>query len=230
MTIDEFFQANPDFLPIADLVIEPPKKSEIREKWPDADDDLVERSGEPVLYSGLLISRGTLYWRSRMSGNSDRFAAMVSLEQPAGCETTDTFWAGRKRWDQVYHPSYVADVTRRLKAQGVDLGGDKEYMPELARYRGDPEAVVPFEGVRSHIKKLLGKRGWACEGGVKTKHRQPESDPLAPENCKPLREDIIKRSVCDMVKENPDLRPKAMTRKGRRELVQEVIHKHGRTK
>ena len=116
MTLDDFFNANPDFREIADLVAVPPTAAELRHKWPDVDDDLLARCDEPIDYSGLVISRGTLYWRSRLSGSSDRFAAMVSLEQPAGCETNDTFWAGRKRWDQVFAPGYVQDVKRRLAA------------------------------------------------------------------------------------------------------------------
>ena len=56
--------------------------------------------------------------------------------------------------------------------------------------------------------------------------REPESDPLAPENCKPLGEDIIRGHMRTEVENNPDL-AKGMTPKKRQALRQSIIQTHG---
>ncbi len=227
--MDEFLEANPDFRCVVDLVALPPTADELREKWGVVDSDLAGRCEEYVSVCGFPVSRGTLYWKCRLTGSGDRFAAMLALGQPPGIETTDTFWAGRKSWREVYGPdsTYVKDVEKRLRSQGIEIG-DKEYMPELARHRGDKEAVFSRNNIRGEIKSLCQRRGWAVEGAVNVEHRGPDSDPLAPENCKPLADHIVARTMRDIVKANPDLKHKIKTPQGRRTLREQIIAKHGR--
>jgi hypothetical protein len=230
MTLDDFFDANPGFLPIAEWVLLPPRASAIQKQWPDADTDLLARCMEPVSFSGLAISRGTLYWKCRLSGSGDRFAAMLALGQPPGIETTDTFWAGRKTWVEHSGENYANMVKASLAKKGVHLKAGDEYMPELARTGprdADPEAVVPFNGARDYIKRLCRKRGWAVNGAVNVEHREPESDPLAPENCTALSERIIRQTGKEMIRNNPDLKRQCATHKGRMKLKEEIVARHG---
>lgn len=213
--LDTFFADNPEWRPYADLVVVPPSAEEIREEFPDADREVLDRA-----QGGGRIAVGTLYVRMRREGSDDRFAAMLALQQPPRGETSDSFWAGRKHFSRVYGEEYANKIKGMLAKRGVNLKPGDEYMPELARFRGDPEAVVPFGGARSYMRKLCEKRGWACEGAVNVEHRQPERDPL--ESAPRLAEDLIRDNARRMVAKDPSLK-----RLGKRELRQAVIERHG---
>jgi len=150
---------------------------------------------------------------------------MLSLQAPPGINTSDTFWAGRKSWVSVYGEEYANRTKKALAAKGVNLKPGDEYMPELARHPNDPEAVIPFGNARGYIKNLCEKRGWGVDGAVTVKHREPEKDPLADENCAPMPMDLVRKKASAMVKKNPDLRYKTKA-----ELRQMVLQKHGPSK
>lgn len=218
MTIDAFFAEHPEWRPYADLVVVPPTAEEIREEFPDADADVLARC-----QSGGQVSVGTLYVRMRREGQDDRWAAMLALQQFPGIQTTDTFWAGNKPWHEVYGEKYANEVKAILARRGVNLRPGDTYYPQLAKSKGDPEAVIPFDGARSYIRKLCEKRGWACEGAVNLEARQPDSDPH--EQAVPLAEDLVRSNAKRMVEKNPDL-----ARLSRRELRQRVLAQHGAQK
>jgi hypothetical protein len=220
MTPDQFFTDNPEWRPFADLVLYPPTAAEITAEFPDADPDVLAKC-----HRGGQIAVGTLYVRCRRQGSDDRWAAMCALQTPPLGATNDTFWGGRKHFSEVYGEAYANHVKKLLKKQGVNLLPGQEYMPELARFRGDPEAVVPFGNGRSYMKTLCEKRGWAIEGAVNVEHRGPELDPLADENCVPLAEEIIRSKARQEIAENPDLK-----RISKREMRERVLEKYGPSK
>lgn len=234
MDLDKWFDENPDWRPFADLVAVPPLAEELMKEYTDVSSEVLARCMEPVWENGGNITRGAVYVRVRREDKkcNDRWATMLCLNAPPGIQTTDTFWRGRDPWYKVYgdpekpaNNTYVNDVKRELARRGVNLKPGDEYMPELARFKGDPEAVVPFGGARSYIKQLCEKRGWACEGAVTVKHREPECDLLADENCVPLADDIIRRKSREMVQSDPKLK-----KLNRKELRQAVLDKHGPSK
>lgn len=226
--VEMFLEKNSDLRPYADLVVYPPTVAETIAEFPECrgDSTLEERAYEFIRFYGEVgLTRMAHYVICRRKGESHQMAAMFALQAAPCLNTNDTFWAGRKKFWQVFGEGYADDVRSKLAKQGIKLGEGAEYLPELARFRGDPEAVVPSHAARDHIRKVCESRGWTCDGAVKTKGRQPESDPHAPENCQPLGEDIIRQKARQMVSENPDL-----GRKSRRELRQKVLDKHGPSK
>jgi len=218
MDLEKFFRDNPDWCGYADLVAFPPLVEEIMEEFHDVSPEVLARCMEMVTEGGSYVSRGAIYVRVRREdkmASGDRWATMLSLNAPPGLKTTDTFWAGRKPWHQVFDPRYVETIKKKLAAQGVDIT-NKEYMPELARYQADPEAVVPFEGARSYIKNLCQKRGWQCDGAVTVDHRDPDEDPY--ETAVPLADDIIRKKGRMMLQKDKDAF-KGLDRKQAREKV-----------
>lgn len=155
---------------------------------------------------------------------------MLALQAPPGLSTTDTFWAGRKSWVDVFGVEYANMVKAGFARKGINLPPNSEYMPELVRpgygpKNPDPEAIVPFGGGRSYIKKLCEQRGWQADGAVTVKGRQPEKDLLADENCIPMAEDLIRQKGRAMVKRDPSL--KKLPRQAIRERV---LAKYGPSK
>lgn len=233
MDLDKFFVDNPDWRPFADLVAIPPLPEEMMREYTDVSSEMLARCMEFVTEGGGFVTRGAIYLRVRREDKrtaGDKWATMLALNAFPGINTTDTFWAGRKTWVQCFGEDYANRVKRGLAARGINLKSGDEYMPELVRpgygpNNPDPEAVVPFGGARSYIKKLCEKRGWACHGATEAKHRQPDSDPLADENCVPLAPDLVKKLACKMVRKNPELR-----RKTKAELREMVLEKHGPSK
>jgi hypothetical protein len=148
---------------------------------------------------------------------------MLCLNAFPGIQTTDTFWAGKKPWHEVFGERYANRVKSELARKGVNILPGQEYMPELARFVGDPEAVVPFNGARSYMKKLCESRGWAINGAANVEHREPDSDPY--ETATPLAEDIIREKGRQMVKKDSKLRGKS-----RQEVRDAVLERFGPSK
>lgn len=234
MDLETFFRDNEDWRPFADLVAYPPLPEELMSEFSDVSSEVLARCMEYVTECGGYVTRGAIYCRVRREkdeprATSDRWATMLSLNAVPAIKTSDTFWAGRKTWVEVFGEDYANKIKKGLAKKGVNILPGYEYMPELVRqdmgfgpHNPDPEAVVPFNGARSYIKNLCEKRGYSCDGAVTVQGRAPERDELADENCIPLGEDIIRRKACDMVKKDPSLRFKTKA-----ELRQKVLEKHG---
>lgn len=226
--IEDFLKQRPHLREHVDLLVVPPTLDEVVQEWPEAANEPELAAGEIRFARNAHDNQGhgltvlALYVISRRSGTNHEFAMMLANQKAPGIETNDTFWAGRKRFDQVFGEMYANDVRRRLSQRGVRLRENDEYMPELARFLGDPEAVVPFGGGRDYIRKLCEKRGWACEGAVRVKEREPVSDPHAPENCVPIAPKLVDELIREKCRENPELR-----RKPKAELREMVIAQHG---
>ena len=213
----------PEFARLPDLIVDPPSPEEILERWGDVDRQLVDRCYELIKTQ---VTRGAQYWMMRASGSNDKFAAMVSLQSGPALSTDDTFFQGQKPlYDQFGSQKHLDRYIKAARARGFNPSPNSTYFSALARFPGDPEAFVTRAQGRSYIRKLCEKRGWACDGAVKVDHREPDSDPLAPENCKPLGEDIIRRREYQMTKQSPELK-----RMDRRELRASIIEKHGPSK
>jgi hypothetical protein len=161
-----------------------------------------------------------LYIKMRREGNTHRFSDMVACQTGPGLMTDSVFFAGQPRiGDQFVDDAQRKRVFKVAKQHGYTPGVNDVYEPGLARFQGDPEAFVPPTGGRGYIRKLCEKRGWACEGAVKTAHRPPEKDPY--EHSVPLAEDLIRDHMQHEIKKDPSLRTK------KKELREKIIAKHG---
>lgn len=232
----EFLVNNRDWRKYADVVAYPPLPSEIQEEFPDTPTEVLDRCMEPVKECGYTLSRGAIYIRVRREDRrvkeSRHWATMLCLQAPPGLKTTDTFWAGRKTWVQHFGDEYANNIKAQFAKKGINIGAHQEYMPELVRpgygpHNPDPEAIVPFEGARSYIKNLCESRGWAAEGAVNVKHRQPDTDPMADEACTPMANDLIQQKGRMMLRENPEAFAKM---KDKNEIKQAILDKHGPSK
>lgn len=218
--IGKFLKDNPDWADMPDLITNPPTGSELAAEFKDIDSEMLKCCDEWIQ---MLVTRGAFYFRLRMEGKSDRAACMYALQKTARIETDDVFFQGSKPlYDQFESQKALDRVLAVSKKHGHVPNKNAVYFSNLARFRGDPEAFVTRAMGRSYIKKLLEKRGWAADGGVNVKGREPESDPLDPKNCKPLGEDIIRRRMREEIKSNPDL-----SKRDRSDLRQKIISRHG---
>jgi hypothetical protein len=221
--IKEFLADNEDWRPVADLLMLPMDGEEIQAEFPDADSEVLSRCNEGIRIGEFPIARGTIYVRSRRNGAGDRFAAVAALQRSASGMTDDVFFAGMPTLaDQMGSKKKLDALVANCKKAGFTPNYRDVYQSGLARFPNDPQAIVSRSQGRSYIKSLCESRGWACEGGVNVAARQPESDPLAKENCIPLGKDLIRDNARKMIQDNPDLRHKPAS-----ELRQMVLDKHG---
>ena len=212
-----FLEENPTWGDYMDLIMAPPTADELKAEHPDVGAELVERCGE-VMQGGF--TRGAFYWKLRSSGKGSNMAEMLALQRGPGLDTDDVFFSGQKPlYDQFESQKHLDKFLARSRAMGHKPSVNSTYYPNLARFPGDPEAFVSRSQGRSYIKKLCETRGWACEGGVNVKHRQPEVDPM--ESRIKLGEDIVRESMADEQRKNP-----GMSKKQRKELREKVIAKH----
>jgi putative FmdB family regulatory protein len=104
----------------------------------------------------------------------------VRLFGVAYIQTSNTFLAKDAQGGSQFSDKtrqHMLDMARRA---GVSTDG-KAYMPEIARFPGDPEAWVQST---DEIKSVIERRGWAAEGdiNVKAEAKAPKPDvPLAPD-------------------------------------------------
>ena len=215
---DSFFTEHPEWREYSDLVVMPPTASEAIEEWPDLEhSELIRHPDEDSRFG---VTRLALYIRARRKGQTHRFAEMVAAQRPPKCMTDDIFMSGARPW----HAEMTNHQQRAVLQHGFKPAPDAVYYSSLARFPNDPEAFVTPEQGRGYIKKVCERRGWACEGEVNTKAQEPTKDLLAPENCVPLAEDIIRSKAVDMIKEEP-----ALASLPRQKLREKVLERHGPT-
>ena len=233
--IEAFLEDRPQYREHVDLLVLPPTIDEVIEEFPEADCEIDLEQGAHRFAHGCHDGQGhgltvlALYMIARRNLTTHEFAMMLALQKPPGIETNDTFWAGRKRFDQVFGEEYANRIKSGLAKKGIHLKNGDEYCPELVRpgfgpKNPDPQAVVPFHGGRDYIRKLCETRGWACNGAVNVKEREPLSDPHGPENCVPLHPQLVDQLAINECRKNPELQ-----RKTKGELREMIREKHGPT-
>ena len=220
-TVTEFCEENPEWKSCPDLLLMPPSREELVEDMCyELDENFLKKSGQRMSNGA---TRGAFYAMQRINGSTHKFAEMLALQRGPALDTDDVFFSGSKPlYDQFQSTRTLNTHLKASAKHGFRPSPNSTYFPGLARFRGDPEAYVTRAQGRGYIKKLLESRGWACEGGVNVEHRQPESDPLAPENCVRLADDIIADKAKEMIAKDPSLK-----KVNRKDLRAEIIKKHG---
>lgn len=224
--VNDFVERHPHLSKDIDLVVCPPEYAEVVQAYPDAACEPELAAGEVRFAKGCHDDRGhgltvlALYLMARRNQTPHNMAVMLAVQRAPTCETTDTFWSGRKRFDQVHGELYANTIRHKLAAQGVRLGHNEEYMPELARYVGDPQAVIPFDGARSRIRKLCEQRGWGCNGAVTVKESEPLADPR--DKKVPLAKNLVEKERRLLAAKDEKFRNKSVAEQ--REIV---LQKHG---
>lgn len=222
-TLESFLDDNPEWRVCPEYIFEPPTQEELRADWPELDEYFIEFS-QQIMRPG--VTRGAVYVQMRFNGNTHKFADMIASQRGPGVDTDAVFFSGhRTLYEQFGSQKHLNRHLGHAAESGFKPGLHDKYFPELARYQGDPEAFVSRSQGRSYIKKLCEKRGWAIEGAVNVKSREPSEDPLAYENCVPIADDLIQGRINNMARKDP-----SVLRRSRKDLRREIIEKHGPSK
>ena len=155
-----------------------------------------------------------LYEQMRDAGESHNIAEMCAMRETPASRTDREFWRGR--WNQFESDPRAG---RRYQAIADSMGMStvgKQYIGQLARYPGDPQAWVDGRG---DIKKVCEANGWGCSGqvDVKVSERPPRPDV-------DIADDIVEEKVAEAIKQDPDLASK--DRNALKEEVKEKIRPH----
>lgn len=151
---------------------------------------------------------------------------MFASGRTPACKSDGTIFPGHLTGGrQFVNPHVRARYLAKARAAGVTTDG-KVYCSALADSPGDPRAWV--DNVADQ-KKLLEERGWAAEGDVKVKGRDPK--PAAPVR---LAEDLVEAHVeRELEARYPDAQNGKVVKikKAELEAIREaVIEKHGAPK
>jgi len=108
-------------------------------------------------------------------------------------------------------------VTDVAKKHGYNPNPNDTYIPNLARFPGDPMAFVPADSPKNHIKKVCEATDRSCEGDVNVSRERKE-----PKETVRLGEDLVQEEAAQRIMENPE---EALKPKG--QLRNEILDKHG---
>lgn len=172
----------------------------------------VERAGRECI---------KLYRQCLKNGCAPRMAEMFALRQAPRGMTDDVFLAQRGTLNQqVRDPKSLDKLVKNAKKCGYTPKANDYYDPGVARFTGDPQAFFSHGSGRGKLKQVLEQRGVeSLNGDVQTAKRR-EVEPQ--KRVHRLHPRLVKRHMRRMVAENPGL-----ARKDKRELVHEIVHKHG---
>lgn len=106
----------------------------------------------------------------------------ITPGHPPAIQSDTTFMAGRWESQTQHHAA--------LEKAGYTTQG-KVYLSGLARFPGDPRALVDGRG---DVRKICEQEGWGCDGSVKVKGQQ-----AAPTEEVDVAEDIVQEHVADEV-------------------------------
>lgn len=159
------------------------------------------------------------YEQMRRKGESHLLAEALALRAAPRANTDREFFEGHCNGNQFAGDEATGDRLAKIaQSHGYQPSRNDVYISQLAKFPGDPAAFVPATGGRSHIKRVCEKRGWGCEGSVKTRKAS-----RAPAQAVPLAEDIVQKTIKEQVAQDPGL-----ARKPKAELREMVIAKHGK--
>jgi hypothetical protein len=165
--------------------------------------------------TGLLMlskQRATIYLMARDAGTCPKMALMFACQQAPECRTDDQWWGSNKPFWQEYDAKVTKKVTENCAKNGRPLGRNDDYIPWLAKFPGDPDAVIsghgsPREQIKAAHAKLLAHQ--------EAKARQP---------AVPLREDYVQEKFDELYEEHPELR--RAPPKEKRKIRNQIIRKH----
>ena len=218
-----FLRENPEWTACADLIVMPPDITEIQEAYPEVKErDLKwDYLSGFASYAKVGITVGAMYMQARAEGGPHNMALMIANQRAFQPKTDDTFFSGQKMLaDELGSKKNLQRHLDAAKRNGFTIPQNAIYYPNLARFQFDPQAYITRAHGRSHIRKLLEKRGWSCDGDIKVDGREPEVDPLekAPKMSPYLVRDYMQKAI----RSDPEA-----ARMDRRELREKIIAKHG---
>lgn len=113
----------------------------------------------------------------------------------------------------------VERLRKALARNGYSLKSDDHYIPTVARYFGDPAAIVNQTNGLGGLRRSLEDQGRTVEGEIELK---PKENGLPSPVRHKLNPKIVERIRRNLISNNPDL-----AHKDQRELRESIIDKHG---
>ena len=160
------------------------------------------------------------------AGVSPRMAEALAMQQAPGVGVTDTNFIsdqnrhGRSILDRMNGSTVMTELLRRnLKKHGYTLKSDDHYIPTVARFPGDPEAIVSNTNTLGDMKRRLQNRGVQTQGMFSMD--ADNSRPPAPKKHL-LNPKIVDQLDRQNLQQNPDL---IAVPKHQRHA--ELVEKHG---
>jgi hypothetical protein len=176
-------------------------------------DEAYDKFGDELTWQILGSRRRTeIYLASRIQGTSPRMAMMFACQQAPECRTDSQWMAGNNPFWQEYDAKVTKTVAENCAKNGRPLGRNDDYIPWLAKFPGDPDAVIsghgsPREQIKQAHQKLL-------------EHQERQ----ARKPAVPLREEYIQEKFDDLCGEHPELR--RAPPKEKRKIRNQIIRKH----
>lgn len=150
-------------------------------------------------------------------GDARRMQEILESHAAPGVSTDSTFFAGVGSLNQqILDPRSRERLHKNAKKMGIPLTGNEFYQPGLAKFPCDPRACISQAGGKAQIRKMVEEKGTGCEGAITVKARQRPPEP----KCQ-LHPRIVARHMQRMLKEPGN------ALRDRREMVAEIIEKHG---
>lgn len=159
----------------------------------------------------------------RGNGESHKMSEMLAFRQPPRAQTDREFFEGFGTLEKQFRgDEQIRDRVIKIAINnGYKPNANDVYLSSLANYPGDPEAFVPATGGRGHIKSVCEKRGWECDGTVKTKYQEPREEPKS----NPMAKDIMAKKIKESHKRSPSSK-----KMDQGELRHNIVKNHGFTK
>lgn len=176
-------------------------------------DALLNRFGHDLTDELLeTAERVEIYLVARSRGSTHRGAEMYALRKPPGERTSDQWWAHNRHFSQIMGEQYAEEVRTLLARRGVQMGPWDDYDPGMAKFKGDPDAVISgHAGPRERImraQRLLADHY----------RRQDEAPPVR------MAESLIKRKMRAIEKEHPEV--KRAPARERAAIREKIIETH----
>jgi len=176
-------------------------------------DALLSRFGHELTHPVMVTKqRATIYLLARENGTSPRMALMLAVQQAPEERTADQWHRGNKHFSKELGEKHADRIRKLVARHGVTMGPHDDYLPWMAKYPGDPDAVVSgHQGPREQIQRAAAKL-------ADHERRKAEQPRVA------LREDLVQEELEKVYEAHPDMRRASQKEKQR--LRREIIQKH----
>jgi len=158
-------------------------------------------------------------------GTSPRMAESLAMQEPPGIRITDTTFIadqnrhGRSILDRMGGDQRSVEALRKnLARNGYKLQSDDHYIPTVARFPGDPKAIVNQTRTMSDLRKDLQQSNREVHGEINQSHT------AAPRRMKKhrLHPRIVQQIDRTELAENPKLKETPAAARYER-----IVEKHG---
>lgn len=156
----------------------------------------------------------TIYQEALRNGCSEKMAEALACRTMRVGGTDDQYARSNEHFSSKFGDKYAKYIQQRLKRRGITMGAHDDYVPYLAKFPGDPDAVIRGHGAKSQLKRAAAKLADAQERKVE----QQLSHPVA------LAPDLVREKVRAIEREHPEV--KRLPNRERAAIRRQIIEKH----